>query len=49
MLAVIDEFKEELVEYKVEQRVTKFQIRLQYAGKVKQFKLSLVSDRDPTE
>ena len=49
LLAEIDDFKAESLEYKVEQRMTKFQILLRNQGKVKQFKISMISDRDPSE
>lgn len=49
LIAQIDDFKEESLEYRVEQRMTKFQILLKNQGKIKQFKISMISDRDPTE
>lgn len=46
---MIDGFKVGIESYKVEQRETKLQVVLSNRGKLKQFKINMVSDREPTE
>lgn len=49
LVAMIDGFKVGIESYKVEQRETKLQVVLSNRGKLKQFKINMVSDREPTE
>jgi len=49
LVAMIDSFKVGIESYRVEQRETKLQVVLSNRGKLKQFKINMVSDREPTE
>jgi hypothetical protein len=49
VIAMIDSFVLGNEAYKVEQRETKYQVILSNRGSLKQFKVNMVSDREPTE
>lgn len=49
VLGMIDSFVEGPDTYRVEQGDTKYQVVLSNRGKLKQFKINMVSERDPHE